>query len=109
MAKMVDAGLGKDLLDPEGVTLRDGTPVTVDKGFQRGWALLKTRHGGLVYRLHEERCLFLNSLNNIAPAHGGGHATPVERAPGDVRGRECAQLVVPRKDGETVSPARGPE
>ena len=86
MAKMVDAGLGKDLLDPEGVTLRDGTPVTVDKGFQRGWALLKTRHGGLVYRLHEERCLFLNSLNSIAPAHGGGHATPVERAPGDVRG-----------------------
>ena len=52
MAKMVDAGLrecyaevlGKDLLSPEGVTLRDGTPVTVDNGFQRDRALLKTRH-----------------------------------------------------------------
>ena len=80
MAKMVDAGLrecyaevlGKDLLSPEGVTLRDGTPVTVDNGFQRDRALLKTRHGGLGYRLHEERCLFLNSLNNIAPLMVGG-------------------------------------
>ena len=44
----------------------------MDNGFQRDRALLKTRHGGLGYRLHEERCLFFNSLNNIAPLMVGG-------------------------------------
>ena len=33
---------------------------------------MKARHGGLGYRSHGERCLFLNYLNSIAPQMAGG-------------------------------------
>ena len=80
MAEIVDAGLrecyaqvmGQDLMDPDGIALRDGTPVAEDKQFTRDRALLKACHGGLGYRSHWERCLFLNSLNSIAPQMAGG-------------------------------------
>ena len=80
MAEIVDAALrecyaqvmGQDLMDPDGIALKDGTPVMEDKQFTRDRALLKARHGGLGYRPHGERCLFLNSLNSIAPQMAGG-------------------------------------
>ena len=64
--------LGYDVLDPFGVPRPDGTRPPKDPGFIRARARLKTKHGGIGFRPHDERYPFLNALHTTIPSMAGG-------------------------------------
>ena len=64
--------LGYDVLDPFGVPRPDGTRPLKDPGFIRARARLKTKHGGIGFRPHDERYPFLNALHTTIPSMAGG-------------------------------------